>query len=91
MTDPDPAYSFRSERIRHRSTAFSYLKLGDKVDIVVGGEDVAHPLAEGVVESLVGGEPGGVEGQGEGRLVRRVVTLEVVLQHRTELVPEFRC
>ncbi len=52
---------------------------------------MTHPLAEGVVEALVGDEPGGVEGEGEGGLVRRVVTLEVVLQHSSKLVPEFQC
>ena len=65
-----------------------YLQLGDKVNVVVGGEDMTHPLAEGVVEALVGDEPGGVEGEGEGGLVRRVVTLKVVLKHRPKLVPE---
>ncbi len=40
---------------------------------------MTHPLAESVVEALVGDEPGRVEGEGEGGLVRRVVTLEVVL------------
>ncbi len=52
---------------------------------------MTHPLAEGVVEALVGDKPGGVEGKGEGGLVRRVVTLEVVLQHRPKLVPELQC
>ena len=66
---------------------FRNLKLCDEVDIVVGAEDMADPLAKGVVESLVGDEPGRVEGEGEGRLVGGVVPLKVVLQHRTELVP----
>jgi hypothetical protein len=68
-----------------------YLQLGDKVNVVVGGEDVTHPLAKGVVKALVGDKPGRVEGEGEGGLVRRVVTLEVVLQHRSKLVPELQC
>ncbi len=68
-----------------------YLKFGDKVNVVVGGEDMTHPLAESVVEALVGDEPGGVEGEGEGGLVRRVVSLEVVLQHRPKLVPVLQC
>ncbi len=52
---------------------------------------MTHPLAEGVVEALVGDEPGRVEGEGEGGLVRCVVTLEVVLQHRPKLIPELQC
>jgi hypothetical protein len=52
---------------------------------------VTHPLAESVVEALVGDEPGRVEGEGEGGLVRRVVALEVVLQHSPKLVPELQC
>ena len=56
------------------------LELGDEVDIVVGGGNVGHPFVEDLGESLVGDQPGGVEGEGEGGPIGAVVTLKVVVQ-----------
>ena len=56
------------------------LELSDKVDIVVGGGNVGHPLVEDLGESLVGDQPGGVEGEREGSAVGAVVALKVVVQ-----------
>ena len=56
------------------------LELSDKVDIVVGGGNVGHPLVEDLGESLVGDQPGGVEGEREGGTVGAVVTLKVLVQ-----------
>merc|ERR550539_253794 len=62
------------------------LELSDKVDVVVGGGNVGHPLVEDLGESLVGDQPGGVEGEREGGTVGAVVTLKVLVQQLPELV-----
>ena len=56
------------------------LELGDEIDVVVGGGNVGHPFVEDLGESLVGDQPGGVEGEGEGGPIGAVVTLKVVVQ-----------
>ena len=56
------------------------LELGGEVNVVVGGGNEGHPLVQHLGEALVGDEPGGVEGEGEGGSVGAVVTLEVVVQ-----------
>ena len=56
------------------------LELGGEVNVVVGGGNEGHPLVQHLGEALVGDEPGGVEGEGEGGSVGAVVTLKVVVQ-----------
>merc|ERR1719209_1629857 len=56
------------------------LELGDEVDIVVGGGNVGHPLVEDLGESLVGDQPGGVEGEREWCTVGAIMTFKVVVQ-----------
>ena len=62
------------------------MEVGDKVDIVVPGQGLVHPVLKHLQEALVGVEPEWCEGQGEGSSVGIVVSVEVVLQQGLELV-----
>lgn len=56
------------------------LELGGEVNVIVSGGNVGHPLVEDVSEALVGDQPGGVKGEGEGSSVGAIVSLKVVVQ-----------
>ena len=62
------------------------LEVGHEVDVLVSGQGLVHPVLELLHEALVGVEPEGGEGEGEGRPVGAVVPREVVLQQRAELL-----
>ena len=66
----------------------NYHKLCDEVNIGIVGQHFVHPVLQDVVKPLVGDEPGRVEGERERSLVGVVVTVEVVHQQVSELVPD---
>ena len=54
------------------------LEVGGEVDVLVDGQHLIHPVGDHVHKVGVLHQPGGVEGEGQGRLVGLVVAAEVV-------------
>lgn len=63
-----------------------HLGHGHEVHVVVVGQDLVHPVQEGVEELGVVLQPRRVEVQAEGSAVLLVVAVEVVVQEVVELV-----
>ena len=64
----------------------NHLRHGHEVHVIVGLQDLVHPVEEGVQELRVILQPGRVEEEAEGGAVLVVVAVEVVRQEVVELV-----